>query len=400
MFFIPLVWRWFMAAKLEFDSLEEGLERVSKKHKTTLPKTVKSIDAMIAELNSCKQKLTSDTEMETDDYVHENLEALHKSLLSNKLANEYKELHAPISKLGKLIDKSFRADVEKATPNPFKYDPAILHEVIAQHLYRHGRFDLGDLFAKETQIDATKAKQMKEPFVEMYQILLSLWEHNLIPAINWARSRRAELAQIGSSLEFRFHRLQFIDLIVNQKQDEALVYARSHFAQFAPAQMSEIQHLMGSFVYAKRLNKSPYANLFHPNNMPTLWDDIARQFTQNSCTLMGLPQDSPLHVSVTAGFKALPTLIKLAALHLVKVAGDETATAEVTLGASFQFHSIFACPVSREQSTADSPPMLLPCGHVISKTSMLKLCRGSSSKFKCPYCPSEQVLSQTKQLYF
>jgi hypothetical protein len=389
-----------MSTKLEFDSLEEGLERVSKKHKATLPKTLKSIDAMIAELNSCKQKLTSDTEMETDEYVRDNLVALHKSLSPNKIANDYKELHAPISKLGKSVDKSFRADIEKATPTPFKYEPSILHEVIAQHLYRQGRFDLGDLFAKETQIEETKAKQMKEPFVEMYQILLSLREHDLAPAINWARARRTELTQIGSSLEFRFHRLQFIDLIVNQKQDEALAYARAHFAQFAPVQMSEIQHLMGSFVYAKRLNKSPYASLFHPNNMPTLWDDIARQFSQNSCTLMGLPQDSPLHVSITAGFKALPTLIKLAALHLVKVAGDETATAEVTLGPEFQFHSIFACPVSREQSSVDSPPMLLPCGHVISKSSMMKLCRGSSSKFKCPYCPSEQVLSQTKQLYF
>jgi hypothetical protein len=43
--------------------------------------------------------------METDEYVHENLEYLHKSLLSNKIANDYKELHAPISKLGKLVDK-------------------------------------------------------------------------------------------------------------------------------------------------------------------------------------------------------------------------------------------------------------------------------------------------------
>eukprot|EP00026_Physarum_polycephalum_P009362 Phypoly_transcript_09483.p2 GENE.Phypoly_transcript_09483~~Phypoly_transcript_09483.p2 ORF type:complete len:179 (+),score=32.19 Phypoly_transcript_09483:104-640(+) len=174
-----------MTAKLEFDPFEEGLERVSKKHKTTVPKTLKSIDSMISELNSCKQKLTSGSEMETDEFLHENLEYLHKSLLSNKVVNDYKELHAPISKLGKLVDKSFRADVEKATPNPFKYDSSILHEVIAQHLYRQGRFDLGDLFAKETQIDQAKAKHMKEPFVEMYQILLSLWEHNLAPAIKY-----------------------------------------------------------------------------------------------------------------------------------------------------------------------------------------------------------------------
>jgi hypothetical protein len=77
--------------------------------------------------------------------------------------------------------------------------------------------------------------------------------------------------------------LQFIDLIVNQKQDEALAYARSHFAQFAPTQMSEIQHLMGSFVYAKRLNKSPYAGLFHPNNMPTLWDGIFTIWVMAGC---------------------------------------------------------------------------------------------------------------------
>ena len=39
---------------------------------------------------------------------------------------------------------------------------------------------------QETQIDEAKAKTMKEPFVEMYQILLSLWKHDLTPAIKYA----------------------------------------------------------------------------------------------------------------------------------------------------------------------------------------------------------------------
>ena len=37
---------------------------------------------------------------------------------------------------------------------------------------------------------------------------------------------------------------------------------------------------------------------------------------------------------------------------------------EVELGREFTFHSVFACPVARDQSTPDNPPMILPCGRV------------------------------------
>ena len=38
---------------------------------------------------------------------------------------------------------------------------------------------------------------------------------------------------------------------------------------------------------------------------------------------------------------------------------------EVELGPEFQFHSVFICPVSREQASRNNPPMLLQCGHVL-----------------------------------
>jgi len=46
---------------------------------------------------------------------------------------------------------------------------------------------------------------------------------------------------------------------------------------------------------------------------------------------------------------------------------------ETPLDNAFQFHSIFACPVSCEQSTAENPQMLMACGYV--------LCKQSSQKF-------------------
>lgn len=63
---------------------------------------------------------------------------------------------------------------------------------------------------------------------------------------------------------------------------------------------------------------------------------------------------------------------------------------ELELGREYYFHSIFACPVSKDQSTKDNPPMALPCGHVLSKESIQSIAKKERIRpFKCPYCPHE-----------
>jgi hypothetical protein len=60
---------------------------------------------------------------------------------------------------------------------------------------------------------------------------------------------------------------------------------------------------------------------------------------------------------------------------------------EIPLPSQYHFHSIFVCPVSKEQSTDANPPMMMPCGHVIAQESLEKISKGA--RFKCPYCPNE-----------
>lgn len=70
---------------------------------------------------------------------------------------------------------------------------------------------------------------------------------------------------------------------------------------------------------------------------------------------------------------------------------------EISLPPSYHFHSIFVCPVSKEQGTDQNPPMMMPCGHVIAQESLDKLSKGA--KFKCPYCPGESHPRDAKKVF-
>ena len=50
---------------------------------------------------------------------------------------------------------------------------------------------------------------------------------------------------------------------------------------------------------------------------------------------------------------------------------------EIDVGMECRYHSIFACPILRQQSTDNNPPVRLVCGHVISRDALNKLANGN-----------------------
>jgi hypothetical protein len=259
----------------------------------------------------------------------------------------------------------------------------------------------------DCDLSSLHSQELQDKFAEMYEILQQLKAQNLLPAIEWARSNSAELEARGSNLEFELSKLQYVWLFkgpaVNNLPDDqhngragALAYARQHFGRFQARHLREIQQLASAMVFAPNLPTSPYHQTFA---ISTAFADVAASFTREFCSLLGLSAESPLYLAVTAGALALPRLMKY--MLATRSKGTEWTTAqelpfETPLPESMLFHSIFVCPVSKEQTTEDNPPMVIPCGHMLARETLQKLCKGS--RFKCPYCPSEGLMRDARRV--
>ncbi|PSR94522.1 CTLH/CRA C-terminal to lish motif domain-domain-containing protein [Coniella lustricola] len=269
--------------------------------------------------------------------------------------------------------------------------------------YTHGAMDAA--------IPLLESHQLQEKFANMYSILSELKNHNLLPAIRWANQNSQDLELRGSDLEFELCKRQYIYLIQQQLQNghrdgnglpAAMHYAQSNFPRFADRHAKEIAQLASALVFISNLEDSPYSSLFTAAvpQSDTGFEDIAASFTREFCSLLGLSAESPLYVAVTAGAISLPRLMKYVEQMTVARASWTTASElafETPLPRSMLYHSIFVCPVSKEQTTDENPPMMLPCGHVLAKESLKNLVR-SHQRLKCPYCPVEGQVRDAKQL--
>ena len=336
-----------------------------------------------------------------------------------------KDVHGTHSKYARALDKVFK---EKPLPSSeidaLQSQPTLVNRAIYLHLLREGLFAVASEFHEEASerqrtqqeaaanlgldvsmehplgLDKTLSEDMQEQFTKMYHILSELREnHNLQPAIEWARSNSDALEIRGSNLEFELCRLKYIMLFIDVDggKMEALMYAQREFQHFRGRYLAEIQQLIAAIAFETNLEESPYNTRF---NNTASWDEVAASFTKEFCSLLELSADSPLYVATTAGAIALPTLLKLQAIQKQKRTewtSQNELPVETPLPPSYQFHSIFVCPVSKEQTTDQNPPMMLPCCHVIAHESLQKLSKGA--KFKCPYCPVESHPKDARRVF-
>ncbi|KAI9206396.1 CTLH/CRA C-terminal to lish motif domain-containing protein [Polychytrium aggregatum] len=387
------------------DSLVNDYQQLTKRQKRIRSEATQSIDSLISTLTATKSALQSQA-TPGSHVLPKQAQLLSQSAKSTaaQLSEQNKEFYSALGKFSKALDKKFKLDLDtvwdpRALDGPERY--GMLNQTIANHFIREGQFAVLDTFLDESAMPRDGFDSFKEKFSEMFTILEDLKaKRSLDSAIRWAVAHSSELWRIGSHLEFSLCRLQFITLLLDQKPALALDYAKATFPKFTKGYMKEIQRLSCSVLFAKRLHNSPYADLLDPNH----WTVIQQQFTRDFCQLLGLSSESPLYTAISVGTCALPAIIKMSSIvkeRALEWTQQGELPVEIPLLDQHRFHSIFVCPVSKEQATPENPPMMLQCGHVLTKESLVRLTKGNlNAKFKCPYCPSESTISQATRIHF
>jgi E3 ubiquitin-protein transferase RMND5 len=320
------------------------------------------------------------------------------------IGTDHRFLHSTVSKVGKAIDRHFAPDYQSIAPiDLFESERflQIMNQTIAEHFNRQGMTDVADSLVQESRLPQETDIHL-ELFAELYQMWEAITQRNLRPALEWTNQYSAELEARNSTLEFKLHRLAYLQLLEQgvTAQADAISYTRAHFKKFINRFEKEIQMLMGCLIYLPMgYENTPYSHFFN-NDM---WVDAADSFITESCDIIGVNKDSSLEIIINSGCFALPALMNLKQImvknHVSGVwSGRNELPIEIDLGPQYRYHSTFTCPILKQPSTDQNPPMKLKCGHVISKDALHKLTRGLM--IKCPYCPKESTVSETKKIFF
>jgi hypothetical protein len=363
------------------------------------PDVSASLDALLSTLHAAKDGLAAGTSTPADIAP-----VISKSVDQRRgeIEDRQKEVYNALTKFGRSLDKKFPNPVPPSIPvfnNP--KSEAALERTIAMHFIRTGSFDVAEVFGRESSVELPS--EIPDAFVHMHQVIQDLRRHDVERALQWVNQNREHLISRGSPLEFYLHRSRYLHLLLNDPSSpplSALDYAKRCFPALFPAHSAAIQRLLTAIIYhpPSRLQNSPYADF----TSPEIHAEVIRMFEKEYCARLGLSCELPLRIAGDIGGGGALARIEKGRKVMRDKKSEWSQTDELPIEIPLQprhrYHSVFACPVSKEQSTEANPPMMLACNHVVAQDSLRMLSK-SPGRVKCPYCPSETT-NPALRVYF
>ncbi|KAJ0175994.1 hypothetical protein K1T71_008168 [Dendrolimus kikuchii] len=385
--------------------VEQDLDKAISKFNNINDHTNRVLQDVINQVEDLRREIlkqpTNTPLSQTQSTVVNDLAVSVKDTVS-QMSADHRLLHATVSRVGKSIDRHFIGEYASVAPKAESFcsdtNRPIMEQAVAQHLYRQGLEDVGDTFVAEANIQGVERTCT---FALLQRCASSLAEGDPSAALQWVENRTQDLQH--SPLPFTLHRMQALKLARERGVGAAIEYARAQFPAHAARHERQLQAAVCALAWCTP-GAGPAPHHYHHLLDPkALGAEAAELFVREACALLRLAPLSALAGAVAVGARVLPALhdirAKMTHPHVVAAWADDELPFEVDLGEEGGgYHSVFACPILRQQASEQNPPMRLFCGHVISRDALNKLVMGA--KLKCPYCPTEQLPAEARQIYF
>lgn len=131
----------------------------------------------------------------------------------HRLTTDHRDLHGAVSKIGKTIDRNFVSDFSSTTRNDVlvhEQNIQLLNKVIAQHFQRNNMNEVATTLIKESNLPAED--MVSDPFSDLHRIWEAIFHGDLKEALDWAEANEEKLQMRHSSLEFKLHRIAFLQV--------------------------------------------------------------------------------------------------------------------------------------------------------------------------------------------
>ncbi len=284
-----------------------------------------------------------------------------------------------------------------------------LEHALVGHFLQQGYLEAAQALAEEAGLGNVPVADLLRAKTGFQAVeALSAPTRDVAPAISWLEEHQSPSS---SNLLFDLHRLRFLQLA--ESQTEAIGYAQRNFAPFATSRSQEIQTLLGGLLFhssSSSSSSSPLTSMDNNGSSTTTSTTDERVWDQAKASLMKeiMRTKSCISIVIQEGSHALDEF--QAYQHLVgnntckRITQEHWKDSEcelpIQVDTDHHFHTEFWCPVSQEKTDQKTnPPMLLICGHVVSKNSLMRIAK-NRQKFKCPTCPKEQSLDAAREICF
>lgn len=130
-----------------------------------------------------------------------------------RITTDHRDLHSTVSKVGKTIDRNFVSDYSSTTRTDVlthEQNIQLLNKVIAQHLHRNNLDDVAATLVHESNLGTEELAC--DPFSDLHRIWESIYNGDLREALDWAIVNSDKLQARNSSLEFKLHRIAFLQV--------------------------------------------------------------------------------------------------------------------------------------------------------------------------------------------